>query len=63
MTASLLPGLLFGLPLVGVASLVFAATHRESPEGIRRAALQWVGWLGGILGVVLVLVLVVGWLV
>jgi hypothetical protein len=63
MTASLLPGIVFGLPLVLVASLVFAATHHESPEGIRRAALQWVGWLGGILAVVLAVVLVVGWLV
>lgn len=58
-----LPGLVFGLPLVLVASIIFAATHHESPEGIRVATIQWLGWLGGILGAVLAVVLVVGWLV
>lgn len=57
------PGILFGLPLVAVASLVFAATRHEDPAAIRRAALQWAGWLCGILGAVLAAVIVLGWLV
>ncbi|MFM8735354.1 MAG: hypothetical protein ACKOC8_09190 [Pirellulales bacterium] len=50
------PGLVFGLPLVLVAAIVFAATHHEDAAAIRRAALEWVGWLVGILGGVLVAV-------
>jgi hypothetical protein len=53
-----LPGILFALPLVAAASLVFGATHHEAPQAIRAAAFQWVGWLGGILGVVLLVVIV-----
>lgn len=57
------PGLVFGLPLALVAALVFAATHHEDPTAIRRAALEWIGWLFGILGGVLVAVWLLGWLV
>jgi len=56
------PGMLLGLPLLMVASIVFAATHHESPAAILRATLQWMWWLGGILGGVLVVVAVLGWL-
>lgn len=56
------PGIVFGLPLVLVAALVFAATHHEDPAAIRRATLEWIGWLGGILGAVLVAVWLVSWL-
>ena len=56
------PGLVFGLPLLLVASLVFAATRHEDPRTIRRVTLEWLGWLGGVLGAVLVAVLVLGWL-
>lgn len=56
------PGLVFGLPLLVAASLVFAATRHEDPPVIRRVALEWLGWLGGVLGAVLVAVLVLGWL-
>lgn len=56
------PGILLGLPLVVVASLVFAATHHEAPAAIARATLQWIAWLGGILGGVLVVVTLLGWL-
>jgi uncharacterized membrane protein YdcZ (DUF606 family) len=56
------PGLFFGLPLILVAALVFAATHHEDAGAIRNAALQWVGWLGGILGAVLVVVTILSWL-
>ena len=55
-----IPVLLFSLPLVAAASLVFAATHHESPVAITRAALEWSAWLGGILGVVLLAVLILG---
>jgi len=55
-----IPMLLFGLPLVAASSLVFAATHHESPAAIGRAALEWLAWLGGILGVVLLVVLILG---
>jgi predicted anti-sigma-YlaC factor YlaD len=41
---------------------VFAGTHHESPERIRAAAIEWVGWLGGILGAVLLAVALVSWL-
>ncbi|MFM7107099.1 MAG: hypothetical protein ACKOZU_00560 [Planctomycetaceae bacterium] len=56
------PGLVLGLPLVLVASLVFAATRHEDPAAIRRAALEWIGWLGGVLGVVLAAVVILAWL-
>jgi uncharacterized membrane protein YdcZ (DUF606 family) len=55
------PGLAFGLPLILAAAIVFAATHHEHPDAIRNAALQWIGWLGGILGGVLVAVSILGW--
>jgi hypothetical protein len=57
------PGLLFGLPLLVVAGTVFAATHHEDPTMILRATAHWIGWLGGILGAVLAVVILVGWLV
>ena len=59
--ADRVPGFLFGLPLVALASLVFAATHHEDPAAIRVAAIHWTVWLGGILGVVLALVLLLGY--
>jgi hypothetical protein len=52
----------FGLPLAVAAALVFAATHHEDPAAIRRATIEWIGWLFGILGGVLVAVWLVGWL-
>ena len=55
------PGIFFGLPLVALASLVFAATHHEDPAEIRFAAIHWAVWLGGILGIVLAAVLLLGW--
>lgn len=58
-----LPGIVFGMPLILVAAAVFAATHHEDPAAIRRAALEWVGWLAGILGGVLAAVWLVGRLV
>ena len=63
LAASLLdrmPGLAFGVPLLIAASFVFAATHHEDPDVIRRAMLQWLVWLGVILGAVLGLVLLIG---
>jgi len=56
------PGLAFGVPLVLTAAIVFAATHHEDPAAIRAATLEWIGWLGGILGAVLVAVAALGWL-
>jgi uncharacterized membrane protein YdcZ (DUF606 family) len=56
------PGLAFGVPLILAAAVVFAATHHESPAAIRAATLEWIGWLGGILGAVLVAVAALGWL-
>ena len=56
------PGIVFSLPLLIAASLVFAATRHEEPLAIRRVTLEWLGWLGGVLGAVLVAVLVLGWL-
>lgn len=50
------PGLAFGMPLVLAAAVVFAATHHEDPAAIRRATLEWIGWLVGILGGVLLAV-------
>jgi hypothetical protein len=60
--ADAVPGILLGLPLVAAASLVFAATRHEDPAAIRATALQWAGWICGILGLVLAAVLVLGWL-
>jgi hypothetical protein len=54
------PGIAFGLPLILAASIVFAATHHEDPVAIRRAAIEWLGWLVGILGGVLVAVWLLG---
>jgi protein-S-isoprenylcysteine O-methyltransferase Ste14 len=55
------PGIFFGLPLVALASLVFAATHHEDPAEIRFATVHWAVWLGGILGLVIAAVLLLGW--
>ena len=60
--ADTVPGVFFGLPLLALASLVFAATHHEDPAAIGYAAVHWAVWLGGILGVVLAVVLLLGWL-
>jgi hypothetical protein len=60
--AGRVPGIFFGLPLVALASLIFAATHHEDPAAIRLAAVHWTVWLGGMLGVVLAVVLLFGWL-
>lgn len=59
--ADQVPGIFFGLPLVALASLVFAATHHEDPAEIRFATIHWAVWLGGILGLVLAAVLLLGW--
>ena len=56
------PGLALGLPLLVVASIVFAATRHEDPAVIRRVALQWMIWLCGVLGAVLVAVVLLAWL-
>jgi hypothetical protein len=60
--ADKVPGLFFGLPLLALASLIFAATHHEDPAAIGYATVHWAVWLGGILGVVLAVVLLLGWL-
>lgn len=60
--ADRVPGVFFGLPLLALASLVFAATHHEDPAAIGYAAVHWAVWLGGILGFVLAVVLLLGWL-
>ena len=57
-----LPSLLLGLPLIVLASLVVAATRHEDPAAIRRATLEWIAWLGGVLGLVLAAVAVLAWL-
>ncbi len=54
------PGVFFGLPLLALASLIFAATHHEDPAAIGIATVHWTVWLGGVLGVVLAVVLLVG---
>ena len=59
--ADRVPGIFFGLPLLALASLVFAATHHEDPGAIALATVHWAVWLGGILGVVLAAVLLLGW--
>ncbi len=61
--ANTIPGIVFGLPLIVLASFVFAATHHESPARIREATIHWIVWLAGILGIVLAIVTVLGWLV
>ena len=53
-----IPMLFFSLPLIAAASVVFAATHHESPPVIWRATIEWVMWLVGILGAVLVVVFI-----
>ena len=60
--AGRVPGIFFGLPLVALASLIFAATHHEDPAAIRLATVHWTVWLGGMLGMVLAAVLLLGWL-
>jgi len=55
------PGIFFGLPLMALASLIFAATHHEDPAEIRFATIHWAVWLGGILGLVLAALLLLGW--
>jgi hypothetical protein len=60
--AGRVPGIFFGLPLVALASLIFAATHHEDPAAIRMATVHWTVWLGGMLGMVLAAVLLLGWL-
>jgi hypothetical protein len=58
--ADRVPGLFFGLPLLALASLIFAATHHEDPAAIGLATVHWTVWLGGILGLVLAAVLLLG---
>ncbi len=60
--AGRVPGILFGLPLLALASLIFAATHHEDPAQIGFASVHWAVWLGGILGMVLAAVLLLGWM-
>ena len=63
LAASLLdrvPGLAFGVPILIAASFVFAATHHEDPDAIRGAMLQWLVWLGVILGALLGFVVLLG---
>lgn len=55
-----LPGILFGLPMLLVASLVFAATHHENTAVIQRATLEWLVWITGVLGAVLAVVIILG---
>ena len=56
------PGVFFGLPLLALASFVFAATHHEDGEEIQLATIHWMVWMGAVLGLVLGLVLLLGWL-
>lgn len=60
--ADRVPGIFFGLPLLALASLIFAATHHEDPAAIGVATIHWTVWLGGILGVVLAAVLLLGYI-
>ncbi|MDG1991829.1 MAG: hypothetical protein P8J43_05125 [Pirellulales bacterium] len=53
-----IPMLFFSLPLIAAASVVFAATHHESPPVIWRATAEWAMWLAGILGGVLLVVFI-----
>jgi hypothetical protein len=59
--ADRVPGVFFGLPLLALASLVFAATHHEDPAAIGLATVHWTVWLGGFLGMVLAVVLLLGY--
>jgi hypothetical protein len=43
--ADRVPGVFFGLPLLALASLVFAATHHEDPAAIGLATVHWTVWL------------------
>lgn len=61
--ADSVPGVVFGMPLLALASLIFAATHHEDPAAIGMATVHWAVWLGGILGIVLAAVLLLGWMV
>lgn len=56
------PGVFFGMPLLALASFVFAATHHEDEDEIQLATIHWAVWMGGILGLVLAVVLLLGWL-
>ena len=58
--ADRVPGIFFGLPLLALASLIFAATNHEDPAAIGVATVHWTVWLGGILGLVLAVVLLLG---
>jgi hypothetical protein len=60
--ADKVPGVFFGLPLLALASLIFAATHHEDPGQIGYATVHWTVWLGGVLGLVLAVVLLLGWM-
>jgi hypothetical protein len=60
--ADKVPGIFYGLPLLALASLIFAATHHEDPAAIGMATVHWAVWLGGVLGVVLAIVLLLGWI-
>lgn len=60
--ADKVPGIFYGLPLLALASLIFAATHHEDPAAIGLATVHWTVWLGGVLGVVLAIVLLLGWI-
>ena len=60
--ADKVPGIFYGLPLLALASLIFAATHHEDPAAIGLATVHWAVWLGGVLGVVLAVVLLLGWI-
>ena len=52
------PMLFFSLPLIAAASVVFSATHHESPPAIWRGTVEWMIWLVGILGTVLLAVFI-----
>ena len=54
-----IPILFFSLPLIAAASVIFAATHHESPPVIWRATAEWALWLIGILGAVLLFVFII----
>ena len=52
------PMLFFSLPLIAAASVVFSATHHESLSAIWRGTIEWMIWLIGILGIVLLAVFI-----
>lgn len=54
------PGVFFGLPLLALASFVFAATHHEDDEAITLATIHWAVWIGGVLGLILAIVFLIG---